>query len=107
MKSAVMMVLAMSIAIAQAPAPVVSPEVTADRHLTLRYRAPDAKQVTVTGELDGQPHPLTKGPDGVWSVTLGPLDGAIVESERPRKAACDALPIKRSAMQLWPISDVF
>ena len=39
----------------------------------LRFRAPDAKQVTAAGELDGQPHPMTKGPDGVWTVTIGPL----------------------------------
>jgi len=58
---------------AQAPALVVSPEVSADRRLTMRYRAPDAKQVTVAGELDGQPHPMTKAADGVWSVTIGPL----------------------------------
>ena len=56
---------------AQGPALVVSPEVAADRRLTLRYRAPDAKQVTVAGELDGQPHPMTKGTDGVWSITIG------------------------------------
>ena len=58
---------------AQAPTPVVSPEVSSDRRLTVRYRAPEAKQVTVAGELDGQPHPMTKGTDGVWSVTIGPL----------------------------------
>jgi len=68
----VIMVLATT-AEAQAPAPVVSPEVSTDRRLTLRFRAPDAKQVTATGELDGQPHPMTKGTDGVWSVTIGPL----------------------------------
>lgn len=53
--------------------PVVSPEVHADRTVTLRYRAPNATQVTASGELDGQPHPLVKGDDGVWSVTVGPL----------------------------------
>ena len=72
--SAGLFALAMSIATAQAPAPVVSPEVSADRQLMLRYRAPDAKQVTATGELDGKPHPLTRGSDGVWTVTIGPLD---------------------------------
>ncbi|HWV56132.1 MAG TPA: alpha/beta hydrolase-fold protein, partial [Longimicrobiales bacterium] len=35
-------------------------------------RAPDAQQVTVVGELDGQTHPMTKDENGVWSVTLGP-----------------------------------
>ena len=58
---------------AQMPRPVVSPEVSADRNLTLRYRAPDAKQIVVTGELDGKPHPMTKASDGVWTVTIGPL----------------------------------
>ena len=55
------------------PAPVVSPEVHADGRLTLRYRAPNATLVTASGELDGQPHPMTKDAEGVWSVTIGPL----------------------------------
>jgi enterochelin esterase-like enzyme len=69
-----------SIAAAQ-PAPaqaprrpaVVSPEIGADRTVTLRYLAPNATQVTASGELDGKPHPMTKGADGIWSVTIGPL----------------------------------
>src|SRR6476620_1183435 len=52
---------------------VVSPEVSADGTVTLRLLAPDAKQITVSGELDGKPHPMTKGEDGIWSVTIGPL----------------------------------
>src|SRR6185295_12784384 len=52
---------------------VVSPEVGADRAVTLRYAAPNAQQVTATGELDGRPHPMTKDEAGVWSVTIGPL----------------------------------
>ena len=59
--------------LAQAPPPVVSPEVGADRTLTLRYLAPNAREVVANGELDGKPHPLTKGSNGVWSVTIGPL----------------------------------
>jgi enterochelin esterase family protein len=54
-------------------APVVSPEVGADRTITLRYRAPEARQVVVKGELDGRPHPMTKDAGGIWSVTFGPL----------------------------------
>ena len=50
-----------------------SPEVGADRTLTLRYYAPNAKTVTANGELDGKPHPMTRGDNGVWSVTVGPL----------------------------------
>ncbi len=52
MSLGVIMVFAPTVG-AQAPAPVVSPEVSADRRLTVGYRAPDAKQVTVAGELDG------------------------------------------------------
>jgi enterochelin esterase-like enzyme len=52
---------------------VVSPEVGADKTITLRYLAPNASQVTASGELDGKPHPLTKGADGIWTVTIGPL----------------------------------
>ena len=52
---------------------VVSPEVGADRTVTLRYLAPNATSVTANGELDGKPHPLTKGENGIWSVTIGPL----------------------------------
>jgi len=57
---------------AQRAQPVASPEVHADGTFTLRFRAPDAQQVTVIGELDGQTHPMTKDENGVWSVTLGP-----------------------------------
>ncbi len=52
---------------------VVSPQIGADRTLTLRYLASNASQVTVSGELDGKPHPMTKGADGIWAVTVGPL----------------------------------
>jgi enterochelin esterase family protein len=52
---------------------VVSPEIGPDRTVTLRYLAPNATQVTASGELDGKPHPMTKGADGIWSVTIGPL----------------------------------
>ena len=52
---------------------VVSPEIGPDRTVTLRYLAPNATQVTASGELDGKPHPMTKGTDGIWSVTIGPL----------------------------------
>jgi enterochelin esterase-like enzyme len=55
------------------PPAIVSPQVNADRTMTLRFRAPDAKVVTVIGEIDGTPHPMTKGDDGVWSATIGPL----------------------------------
>ena len=51
----------------------ISNEVAADGTITFRYYAPNAQAVTVSGELDGKPHPLTKGENGVWSTTVGPL----------------------------------
>ena len=51
---------------------VVSPEVRADRTVTFRFRAPDADQVTLIGELDGRTYPMTKGDDDIWTVTVGP-----------------------------------
>jgi enterochelin esterase family protein len=51
----------------------VSPEVGADRTITFRFYAPNAQQVTVNGELDGKPYPMTKADNGIWAVTVGPL----------------------------------
>ena len=52
-----------------------SPEVYPDRTVTLRFRAPSATQVEVVGEiLQGKSSlAMTKGEDGVWTATLGPL----------------------------------
>jgi enterochelin esterase-like enzyme len=61
---------------AAGPAPAVrSPEVRADRTVTFRLRAPDAARVELVGEvLQGKPpQAMTRGDDGVWSVTIGPL----------------------------------
>jgi len=63
-------------AAAQAPPPAVrSPEVHADRRVTFRLRAPAAARVDLVGEvLQGQPpQAMTRGADGVWTVTVGPL----------------------------------
>ena len=54
---------------------VVSPQVNADRTVVVRIHAPKATEITVTGELlNGTPPKLmTKGDDGIWTATLGPL----------------------------------
>src|SRR5436190_20630775 len=54
---------------------MVSPDVHADRTVTLRFRAPNAKTVELIGEIEGKPsYPMTKDDtSGVWSVTIGPL----------------------------------
>ena len=68
--------------------PVVSPEVTADRMVVFRLSAPQAQSVRVSGSdmpalagggrggASGAPPPgqMTKSENGVWSVTLGPID---------------------------------
>ena len=66
---------------AQQPAqPAVrSPEVSADRRVTFRVRAPDAAKVTVFCECLTSEPALVKGPDGVWSVTVGPIEPDIYE----------------------------
>lgn len=55
------------------PANLVSPEVSADRHVTFRMLAPNATKVSVTGQWDYIAHAMTKDDRGVWSVTLGPV----------------------------------
>ncbi len=61
---------------AQAPQ-VTSPEIQADRHVTFRILAPQAQAVRLSaGDIPGvgQTTQLTKGDNGVWEVTIGPLD---------------------------------
>src|SRR5436309_2833716 len=59
---------------AETPTPA-SPEIHADRTVTLRLRAPEAQVVTVSGNWDDRKEhkPLTKGADGVWSTSVGPF----------------------------------
>jgi len=40
--------------------------------VTLRFVAPNAKNVTLIGELDGKTYPMAKDANGVWVVTVGP-----------------------------------
>lgn len=61
-------------------APLNSPEVHADRSVTFRVKAPDAQRVELNGAVLaavgrnwGETLPFTRGEDGVWTLTLGPL----------------------------------
>lgn len=61
--------------IRRGPAPVMSPEVLADRCVVFRLRAPRATEVRLTGEVmwqqgDGT---MTRDDNGVWSIRVGPL----------------------------------
>lgn len=56
---------------------VISPEVTADRHVTFRILAPNAEAVTLSaGDIPniGRGVEMAKDANGVWEVTLGPID---------------------------------
>lgn len=70
---------------AKPPAPIrpknqfLSPEIHSDRRVTFRVAAPQAKLV----ELDGTP-PLERaamepGADGLWSVTVGPIEPGLYQ----------------------------
>jgi len=56
---------------------VVSPEVRADRRVVFRINAPQALSVRLIGtDIPGnlQGAEMSKGENGVWEVTLGPID---------------------------------
>jgi enterochelin esterase family protein len=56
---------------------VVSPEVKTDRKVVFRLHAPKAEAIGLfTTDIPGgfRPRPLKKGKDGVWELTLGPVD---------------------------------
>lgn len=53
---------------------IVSPEVFADNTVTFRYHAPYAKNVKVDPQFIEGTADMTKNEDGIWSVTLGPIE---------------------------------
>lgn len=63
---------------------VVSPEVLPDRRVTFRILAPKAQEVRLTasdipalaasGRGGGPSNQLTRNADGVWEITVGPID---------------------------------
>ena len=60
-----------------APPPIISCDVKPDRTVIFRLRAPEAPDVKVGGDFVQGAQPMTKGDDGVWTLTLGPLNPAI------------------------------
>ena len=56
---------------------MVSPEVLPDRRITWCLMAPQAQSVRLTGaDFTGaiRGGPMTKGTNGIWEMTLGPLE---------------------------------
>lgn len=57
---------------------IVSPEILPGHRVTFRVSAPKAAEVMLRLSDGGpQSHPMTKGEDGVWNVTIGPLEPEI------------------------------
>src|ERR1700722_17010447 len=54
---------------------LVSPDVHPDRTVTFRFRAPEATQVQLVGEImQGKgPQNMAKDESGIWTITVGPL----------------------------------
>lgn len=60
--------------------PKYSPVVTADRHITFRTPAPNAKEVKlVFGEWDVEPVSMHKNANGDWETTIGPVNPGVYE----------------------------
>jgi len=58
---------------------LVSPEVHSDRRVTFRLKALAAEKVGVNVQFASGLQEMSKGQDGVWSVTLGPAEPDIYE----------------------------
>ncbi|GAB4051237.1 alpha/beta hydrolase-fold protein [Spirosoma litoris] len=52
---------------------VVSPQVNADKSITFRYLAPQAKEVKLSAQFEKAPVAMTKDAQGIWSVTTSPI----------------------------------
>src|SRR5690554_2159034 len=70
-------------------APLNSPEVHDDRTVTFRLNAPHAQTVALNPgaihtilELGREPLNFSKGADGIWTLTIGPLPPDIYEIGR-------------------------
>ena len=61
----------------QRPKPVVSPTIHPDRSVTFRIKAPKATKVEVGGEFRQGRTALEKGTNGIWSVTVDPVEPGI------------------------------
>src|SRR5271165_1721737 len=66
-----------SVAFAQQPPAIVSPDVQAGGKVTFRFLDPNAKDVKLSFEGEPAPLDMTRDEAGVWSITLGPLSPEI------------------------------
>ncbi|MEJ2594452.1 MAG: alpha/beta hydrolase-fold protein [bacterium] len=52
---------------------VISPRVHPDKTVTFSYLAPQSSEVKLSGQFQREPVAMTKGEQGIWSVTVGPV----------------------------------
>jgi enterochelin esterase family protein len=52
---------------------VISPRVHPDKTVTFSYLSPQSKEVKLNGQFQREPVAMTKGEQGIWSVTVGPI----------------------------------
>jgi enterochelin esterase-like enzyme len=82
--SAIALLVCQVAALAQQPAPSnvrggEYPKIDADRRVTFRVKAPNAKSVAVAGRAEdsgmngNKPYEMTRGENGVWTVTTDPV----------------------------------
>ena len=62
-------------------AQVRSPELHPNRTVTFRVAAPKAAEVVLTGEFANGPQKMQKDEQGVWTLTLGPVEPDLYEYE--------------------------
>ena len=60
--------------LSQSPGKIVSPQVQSDGHVTFRFRSPNAAKVELSLEGAREHTTMQKDEQGVWNVTIGPLD---------------------------------
>jgi len=116
------LVAVIAAAAAQQPS-LNSHEVNPDHSVTFRCFAPTAQQVTVSLDYDHHPVAMSRGGDGVWSLTTQPLEPALhmyalaVDGTAildPFNASIDANLVYRANLvsifganpQLWDTADV-
>jgi len=63
-------------------ASVISPEVADDGMVTFRVAAPEAREISLSGNVllglgVSKPVPFTKGEDGIWTLKVGPIEPEI------------------------------
>jgi enterochelin esterase-like enzyme len=127
MRTLVLFLCAAALAFGQdrGPVPVLSPEVHPDRRVTFRLQAAKASEAAFFGDWmkPGTSQKMIKGDDGVWSITVGPLnpsiyiyhfilDGlTIADPVNPRiklraRTSASLLEVRGDTPELWQPRDV-